>query len=132
MASQTVILVQIADRDWTLEALHCACRIARNTSGRVVLVKMISIAYWPGIRQRHGTFTPQDQIEFADYQATIEDYGVEFLPMPFHYTSLVRATAQVADYVGARIVFARIPQSVFPFWTTLQGWLLKRQLARQQ
>jgi hypothetical protein len=134
MSTESVVMVQIANREWTLEALHCACLLARNTSARIALVKMIPVqhASWLGTEWGYMYFTPQEQADFTDYQATIEDYGVPFTPLMLQYVTLAEATIQAAEHVNAQIVFARIPESRIPLWTKFQRRLLTRQLARQK
>ena len=70
--------------------------------------------------------------DFADYQATIEDYGVEFTAVLFQFVDLPDAIAQAAEHMNAQIVFAKIPESVIPFWTRFQRWSLNRQIACQK
>ena len=134
MNAEQIIMVQILDREWTQEALHCACRLARNTSATIVLVKMIPVQHpgWLGTDLGYQNFTAQEQAEYADYQTTLEDYGVEFTALLFQYLTLTDAIAQAAEHVNAQIVFARVPDSIIPFWTQFQQWSLKRQLTRQQ
>lgn len=133
MNAKPIIMVQISDHGWTLETMHCACLLARNTPARVVLVKLIPVQHisWLGTEWGQVNFTDQDRAEFAHYQATVEDYGVEFAPLLFQYVTLAEAIAQAAEYVNAQIVFAKLPQSVIPFWTRFQRWSLSRQFARQ-
>ena len=133
MNTKPTFVVQIADREWTLEALHCACLLARNTSAQIALIKMIPVPHagWLGTEWGYMKFTDQDEADFTDYQATLEDYGVEFAPLLFQYITLAEAMADVAVYVNAQIVFAKIPESIIPFWTTVQRWLLGRQFAQQ-
>lgn len=127
-------MVQIGDREWTLEALHCACLMARNTAANIALVQMIPVQHpgWLGTEWGYLHFTSQQQAGFADYQTTIEDYGVKFTPLVFQYVTLTEAIAQAAEHVNARIAFAKIPETVIPFWTKFQRWSLNRQLARQK
>jgi hypothetical protein len=134
MNTNSVIMVQISDREWTLEALHCACRLARNTSARIALVKLIPVQHpsWLGTEWGYMNFTHQAQADFADYQATIEDYGVEFTPVLFQYVTLADGIAQAAQYVDAETVFAKIPASLIPLSTRLQRWVLNREFARQK
>jgi hypothetical protein len=134
MNTKPVIMVQISDREWTLEALHCACLLARNTSARIALVKMVPVqhATWLGTNLGYMNLTYQGHAEFVDYQTTIEDYGVEFTPLVFQYITLIEATVQAAEHVNARIVFASIPASIIPWWTKLQRWMLRRQLIHQR
>ena len=134
MNTKQTIMVQISDREWTLEALHRACLLARITSANIALVQMIPVQHprWLGTDMGYMNFTDQDRVEFTDYQATIEDYGVEFTPLLFQYATLAEAIAQAAEHVNAQAVFARIPESIIPFWTKFQVWWLNRQLERQQ
>jgi hypothetical protein len=135
MDTKSVIMVQISDdRKWTLEALHCACLLARKMSARIALVKMISVDYpaWLGADLGYMNFTYQEHADFVDYQATIEDYGVEFTPLLFQYVSLAGAIAQAAEHVNAQMVLAKIPESTIPLWTKFQEWTLHRQLVRQK
>jgi len=134
MNTQSVIMVQISERAWTLAALHTACLMARKMSAAVAPVKMIPVQHPAMLATEWGymNFSGQDRADFADYQAMIEDYGIECTPLLFQYASLAEAIAQAAEYAGAQVVFARIPESRIPFWTKLQTRLLKRQFARQQ
>jgi hypothetical protein len=131
--AEQIIMVQIADPEWTLEALHCACLQARNTSARILLVKMIPVQHLAllGTELGYMNFTYQDQVEFAAYQTTLEDYDVEFTPLVFQYEDLSEAIAQAAEHVNAEIVFAKLPESGIRVWTNFQRWSLNRRLAAQ-
>ena len=37
------ILVQMAEENWTMEALHLACALARNSNSQVVLLQLIQV-----------------------------------------------------------------------------------------
>jgi nucleotide-binding universal stress UspA family protein len=41
--SMPIIMVQIADRKWTLEALHRACALARDVNAEIVLLTMLPV-----------------------------------------------------------------------------------------
>lgn len=133
MLTESIILVQIADRAWTLEALHCACLLARQTAARIALVKMIPVQHpgWLGTDAGYMNFTPAEQADFADYQATIEDYGVAFTALTLQYVTLAEALIQAAEYVNAQVVFARIPEYGIPLWARFQHWTLQRTFVRQ-
>ena len=128
------IMVQAANREWTMAALHCACLLARNMSARIKLVKMIPVQHpsWVGTEWGYLDFTKQEQADFEEYQATLEDYGVEYTPVLFQYLTLAEGIAEAADYVDAQIVYATIPESIIPLWIRFQRWMLGRQLARQE
>ncbi len=129
---ETVIMLQIADRDWTLEALHCAGRMAREQSAKIALVKMIPVQHlgWLGTDMGYLNLSEQDEQEIADYAATLEDYGVEYDFYPFQYATLADALVQAADYLHARVVFATLPASRIPFWRSYQLHDLNRHFAR--
>jgi hypothetical protein len=102
--------------------------MARQLSAEIALVKLIPVQHtsWLGTEWGYMNFTLQAQVEFDDYQATVEDYGIEFTPVLFE------GIAQVADYVDAQTVFAQLPASRIPLWTRFQRWTLGRHLARQK
>ncbi|MEO8393524.1 MAG: hypothetical protein ABI700_11090 [Chloroflexota bacterium] len=129
---ETVIMVQIADRTWTLEALHCAGRMAREQSAKIALVKMIPVQHlgWLGTDFGYLNLSEKDEQEIADYAATLEDYGVEYDLYPFQYATLTDALVQVAEHIHAQIVFATLPDSRIPFWQRFQLHDLHRHFAR--
>lgn len=132
MNTQT-IMVQIANREWTLEALHAACLRARNTSAKIALVQMIPVqhATWLGTGWGYLNVTAEEKDAFEDYQATIEDYGLECAPTLFQYATWVEGTLQVAEHLNAQIVFAPKPHSIVPLWSHFQMWMMQRQFAQQ-
>lgn len=134
MDSQTRIMVNIADRTWTMEALHCACIMARKTSAKIVLMKMIPVQH-PGLlgtNLGYINFSYQEQQDVEDYEATIKDYSVEFSSHLFQYMTLGDAISKAAQEVKAQIVFATLPASLIPFWHDFQTQGLRRRLARHQ
>ncbi len=133
MTTKLTIMVQISNHEWTREALHCACLLARNTSARIVLVQMIPVqhASWLGTGWGYLNLTDQDQADFADCKAMLEDYGVEFTSLVFQYVTPTEAIAQATEHVNANAVFAKIPKSVIPLLTAFQRWSLNRRFISQ-
>ena len=131
MDTQTVIMVQIADRAWTLEALHCAGVMAREKSAKIALVKMIPVQHvgWLGTDFGNLNLSEQEQHDIADYQTTLEDYGVEAKLCLFQYATLADALVQAAEYVEAQVVFATLPASIIPFWHSYQLHDMRRHFA---
>lgn len=134
MNTQQIIMVLIEDREWTLDALNCACLMARNIDAGIVLVETIPVQHlsWLGAEWISAPFTSHQESEFADYQTIIEAYAVEFTPLLLQYTTLTEAIAQAAEQMKARIIFAKLPKSLFPFWARFQRWTLNRRLAGQK
>ena len=132
--TETVIMVLIADRTWTQEALHRACILARQRSASILLVKMIPVQHlsWLGTEFGYLSLSEKDYSEIADYQSTIEDYGVPSCVQLFQYATLADALVQCADHVNAQMVFATLSTSKIPFWRKYQLRTLRRRLARHQ
>jgi hypothetical protein len=132
MNTQT-IMVQIADREWTLEALHAACLLARNTSAKIALVQMIPVQHpnWLGTDWGYLNVTAEEKDAFEDYQATIEDYGLECVPTLFQYATWAEGTLQAAEHVDAQTVFAPKPHSLLPIWTRFQVWMMQHRFTQQ-
>jgi hypothetical protein len=130
--SKQSIMVQIADRQWTLEALHRACPLALEKHASITLMKMLPVQHlsWLGTEFGAMSFTDRDRALMRDYEATIEDYGVPFSSDTFQYATLADAIVQAADYVEADIVFATLPNSIIPYWRRFQLWRLRKSLAR--
>src|SRR5260221_8460506 len=105
--AKNVIMVQIADRGWTLTALHHACTLARGTNAEIMLVKMLPVQHtsWLGTEFGNMHLTEQDRADLCDFQATVEDYGVPYTALTFQYFSLAGALADASDHVDAQIVF---------------------------
>lgn len=134
LSTQPIIMVQITERSWTLEALHAAAVMARQMSAKVALVQMIPVTHLNtlGTELGYRNFSEAKQHNLVDYESMVEDYGVEFDVQLFQYATLADAIEQAADFVDARIVFATLPRSIFPWWSSFQLRELRRHLAQQQ
>jgi len=126
------IMVQSADRQWTLAALHFACALARNTGAEIAMVKMTPVQHlgWLGTDFGNNNMLQQDHIDLRDFEETAEDYGVPVSAHVFQYATLLEAIADAAAYVNAEIVFARIPDSRLAVRRKVQTWYLRHLLAR--
>ena len=133
MNTPSTIMVQIADREWTLEALHAACVLGRKTNAQIVLVYMLPVhnVRFLGTTWGNLNFTPEQQDDFADYQTTVEDYGLDYTPVVFQYATWVEGTLQAAEYVKADIVFAPEPHAQLKLWRQFQAWMMKHQFVEQ-
>ncbi len=131
--TMTIIMVQLMDRQKTLEALHFAGALVHNRRGKVALVKMVPVQHvgWLGTELGYASFTDGDHKTLSEYRAVAESYGVAVETRVFQYVSLADAIADAADYVDAQVVFAALPHSVIPFRDRFGVWLLRRRLAQQ-
>jgi hypothetical protein len=129
-----IIMVQIANRQWTLDALHRACILARERNAAIALMKMVPVQHvaWLGTEFGNMNFTEQDRADMRDYEATVEDYGIRCSAHVFQFVTLAEAISEAADYVDAQIVFATLPKSIIPFWQQFQLRRLRTLLARHR
>lgn len=127
----TTILVQMADKRWTLQALHLACALARNDESQVVLVRLMQVSHPSYLGTEFGmtTPTPGEYSALREYGAIAEDYGVELTVRPMQCLSIWDAVADAADCLDAGVVFAHVPPSRIPYRRKLQVWGLERRLA---
>ena len=134
MAENRTIMVQIADHAWTLDALHCACQMARRSAAVIALVHLIPVQHtaWLGTELSYINLGAQDSRDLEDYESTILDYGLEYQIIRFQYVDLAGALADAADYCDAQIIFAKLPQSRIPAWRRFELWLLNRCLTSYQ
>jgi hypothetical protein len=132
MNAKPVLMIEIADRDWTLKAMHDVGELARKTSATVALVKMIPVQHiaWLGTECGNLNLTEAEMEALLEFEATLQDYGVEHTTLLFQYASRVEATAEAADLVNAQVVFARVLDSHVPFSAAFQRRSLARKLAQ--
>jgi len=124
------IMVAAGERQWTLEAMHLACALARNTGKDLVLVQMVSVSQpsYLGANFAHWNNTAEEQAHIRDYIKTAEDYGVNLSVTVFEYIDFVPGLAQAAEHADANVVFATLPNSVISYLRRLRLWNLRRQL----
>lgn len=128
------ILVQMANLQWTTQALHLACALARNDQSRVILLRLTEIQHIRnlGLDFANIPLTPQEYSNLAEYSATAEDYGVEISVAQMQCVSPLNAVVSAAEHVKANVVFVHIPDSRIPFVRRLRLWQLERQFAKAQ
>jgi hypothetical protein len=128
------IIVQVADRRWTMRAMHLACDMARNTRSKVVLLHLLRVSNPRLLGSLVGWTppTPEERQAIRDYKPVAEDYGIEIDVQPMQYESLVDALVQAAEELDASVVFARLPEHRFRLLHQYQTWSLQRQLERQK
>ncbi len=128
-----MILVQISNKQWTMQAMHLACAMARNTHSSVTLLNLMRVRSPALLGTELGVVPPttQEHQDLHEYVMVAEDYGVEIILQPMQYDDIAEAIIQAADYADASVVFAHLPESVFPFWKKFQTWNLRRELLAQ-
>lgn len=127
------IMVQVADKKWTTEALHLACAMARNSNMSITLVRFMEVGHpgYLGTDMGYIAPTTQEYKDLQEYTATAEDYGVELDMSSIQCLSPLDVVAQAAEELAAEVVFARVPETSIPYWRKFQLWNLKRELKGQ-
>jgi hypothetical protein len=124
------VLVHMADHEWTTQAMHLACAMARNMGRSVVLLRLIRVSTPYLLGSALPVPPPSDEEEKAivEYMMIAGDYGVQIELQPMHYESLTDAVVQAAQHLKAGAVFLALPKTVGPFWRRLQWWTLQRRV----
>ena len=133
MEDQPVIMVQVAEPQWTWDVVHAACKLARSCGGTVHLVHMVCAKHlcYLGTELGYLNLSDDDQHVLKGYVDTIDDYGLACGLTVYQYCSVYEAIAGAAELVAADIVFAKLPKSRIPFWSDCQFELLRVRLSRQ-
>ncbi|MBN8619706.1 MAG: hypothetical protein J0L63_12420 [Anaerolineae bacterium] len=129
------ILVQLADQQWTRQALHLACALARGQEHHIVLLRLMPVRHMSYLGTDWGN-QPMSDAEYElleDYLATAEDYGIAVNVTHMQSVSALESVIQAAELLEANTVFAQIPPSHIPYWHTLHRWLVEQRfmLARR-
>lgn len=124
------ILVQIGDPEWTMQALHLGCALARSNALTVTLLRLEPVTH-PGYLGSGFGAVPPTAAEYHnlyEYADTAEDYGVEVRLLRMTYIGRVAAMVQASDEVDALALFAQLPETWVPGWRRFQTWDLRRRL----
>jgi hypothetical protein len=124
------ILIQMADDDWTMHAMHLACALARNVEAKIALLRLIHVQHPSYLGTSFGNLPPDNQEyqHLQEYAATAEDYGVELTVYAMQCMASLDAVAEAAANLDAALVFAQVPSSRVPSWRKFQIWNLERRL----
>ncbi len=128
-----LILVQMADRPWTEEALHLACAMARSTHSQVALLRMLHAQHygWLGTSLGYEPISAQESETQWLYRKIAHQYGVELCVESMQWMTYVGAMVDASDELDAEVVFASVPATAFPVWRHYLTWDLRRQLKQR-
>lgn len=133
MKNQPIIMVQVAEHEWTAGVLHAACNLARACGGALELVHMVRAEHllYLGSHLGYLNLDEQDKRRLQVYADMVADCRLPCRVTLYQYCSLYEAIAGAADLVAADVVFAKLPKSLIPFWSDCQFEMLRVRLARQ-
>jgi hypothetical protein len=126
----STIMVQISDRQWTMQAVHLACALARNTNASLVLLHLMNVRSPYLLGTEYGVIPPtrHELEDISELNRIAEDYGLEVTLQRMQYVAFTDALVQAVEHTRSAIVFLDLPENTFPFWRKLQLWNLRRQL----
>ncbi len=133
MENQPVIMVQVAEAEWTWNVLHAACKLARSCGGTIEFVHMVCAKHLSYLGSEMGYLNLDEKAKnlLEIYTDTVEDYGLACGVTTYQYCTMYEAIIGAADLLAADVVFAKLPKSIIPFWSDCQFELLRVRLARQ-
>ena len=127
------ILVEVSDKRWTMQAMHLACAMARNTRSELILLHLLSVSN-PMLLGSSVGFNPpgyEERKAIKEYLMVAEDYGVNIAVHVMQYESQIDAIVQAAGELDTSIVFAHLPESRLSLVRKLKLWSLKHHLSAQ-
>lgn len=129
----STILIQMADRQWTEEALHLACAMARSDHSEVMLLNLVPAQHygWLGTSLGVAGMSSEESSYIWNCKAIAARYGIDLCVQPFQYMTLIGALVDSVDEFDARALFARVPQSAIPLWSRYERWDLRRQMTQR-
>lgn len=124
------IILQVSDRQWTMQAVHLACAMARNTGSNLLLLQLRRVTNVGLLGTGIGVEAPsvRDEEDLKEYEAVAEDYGVPVVVQPMEYESLIDAVVQAVAILEATTLFMHLPEHRFTFWRQLQVRHLQHRL----
>jgi hypothetical protein len=127
-----IILVQLADHQWTMPAVHLASALARTINAKIILLYLTQVPHLSYLGTPFGYTppTPQQYAAIDEYAATAEDYGIEISLQIMQCITPLEALLDAAEQLQANAVFAYVPESRIPYWQRFQKWLLQRRVAK--
>ena len=126
------IMVVTGEHAWTMQALHLAASMARETGGSLLLVERVRVSHLEylgaGLCE---ALLPFDRLTaLHEYCAAIRDYGIEVAVAPYEYTDYAGGLRSAVEQVGPLAVFAPAPGGRLPFLAAVRLWYLRRALRR--
>jgi len=127
------IMVVVGERQWTLQAIHLACAVARSNGSEVVLLHMVPVrhTWFLGTDLGLVDFTIKDQLALVEYAQIPASYSVCFSTCVFQYDAYVTALLDAAEQLNTGIVFALPPRRLFPLWHKIEVRWLRRALSKR-
>ncbi len=130
--STSSIMVILGERQWTMQAMHLACAVARDNEGRVIVIKMVRVNNPQLLGDAAGmaNYSTKDRLALHDCEATAETYGVNFEEHVCTYADYAAGLAAAADQLDATLLLVPPPPSRFAPWNRYAQWRVRRIVGR--
>ena len=127
-----IIMVVTGEHAWTLQALHLAAAMARETGASLLLVERVRVSHleYLGAGLREALLPYERLVALSEYSAAICDYGIEVAVAPYEYTDYIGGLLSAAEQVAPLAVFAPAPGGRLPLLAAARLWYLRRALRR--
>jgi hypothetical protein len=124
-------MVQLANAEWTQQAMHLACAMAFRNQTEVVLIRFMPVPHMGlvGEDMDNVKLSRPEQELVNGCHAIAQEYHVQLHFMNFQFYALTDALVDAAAYVNAQAVFATIPTRLIPYWQQFELWNMRRKLA---
>ena len=127
----SIIMVVTGEHTWTLQALHLAAAMARETGASLLLVEMVRVGHveylGAGLRE---VLLPYERLEaLRNYTDAVRGYGIPITVAPFEYLDYTGGLLSAAEQSEALAVFAPAPAGLRPL-AAARLWRLRRALRR--
>ena len=132
MDARKIVVCASGNEVWTLQALHLACTLARDTQATLELIKMVPVQHpgWLNSDFGYMNFTYSDEERLAAYQQIAEDYSVLLSICLFQYSDLADAIGQAVEESEAKTAFATLPPYQSTWWRKFQLYRLEHKLKK--
>jgi hypothetical protein len=133
MQTEPVIMVQVADPEWTCRALDGACALARDCGGRIALVHTVQVKHlaYLGSAMGYMDFYEEDERRLQSYCDLIAASGIDCSVTLYQACNPLWAVVDIVELVDATYVYAKPQASLVPLWSACEFELLRVRLARQ-
>ena len=129
--NKQVIMIVPGDRQWTQQAMHLACAMARDAGTAVVAVWMVNVNHPLRLGDVYRVNQAANERDMPpDCAATAADYGVDYQTLVFNYADFVNGLASAAEQVNAAAIFMPPHHGSFGAWDRFLLWRLRRAAKR--
>lgn len=131
LAGQSLMLV-LGPQQWTQQAMHLACAVARDRGTTVEVVKMVAVRHPLLLGDDAGllAYDQESRHLLQECATTAEDYGVRFHLHVFAYANYINGLASAAEQIDAAMIFVPTFDRPAAIWNRWLLWRLERAAKR--